>query len=1358
MDFPQSLLTNVHSAGALVTYYGAGSGLWLFNVAESSNEPPANQLTNNSKLVENIGLKLVQTGIVSSQQLKRGATEPHGRTHLEKDISHQPVLPHTHSPMFAEDGDLTIPIIYQAFTLSDVVNLQDDFGENLVGHDDLIVLVPFGSRYTFAGLENDGSDPYIAARHEKDLARAMLKSCGIQLSTQTAWIRLESCTGKLLDKSALDGSLVDHIWWPAHLCFVLHSPKSAGSTDVLNAVANGNFVDPLSEAEQWFLGRGAREAAISAKQKAQEGLRLREKHISEGSAEGQKEDETAVSHANRTEQYLSTQEASGIYPTPPDGLAFNTQGPYTNQDSIDAPSVEAHLSAADAHDILHGSGNASPVTNIAGNHLRKEENQDLFGDMDTDMFDANGLTEADLDFFDEPNTKEDQPEFDYEPATASPMETIPSPEQETLNPGAPPCHMSPSTSQEKTDGGDLQSPEDNEVLTEIIQNQALNETLNENSTTTSISGAASPVGNQEGMAQSTTQTELDQGLEATQKEAPLDMISPQTGGDGVDEKYRGDGRYATALPKTVDGSRPGLALRTTERELPSIGPLLARSDDSSDGTDDGPSDEQSLDEWEDEDRSMSSFDPAGPDVGGRIDGRASKKRKREPNAKAINLATPAESAESPESPVNLSTSPHIGSMQYLLGYSPCKDLVTCEDLPTDVSSILVGNSQKFIQIAQLVADQMVLRNGTMDISPNIARTTDDLIPSASTEDSSEMMREVLLTAFPTTEHHDLKSFTTLDLDTSAFLSSKLKSATQAVGERTRLTHSQSAKWQGDIIFTVQPPFLSVWRGEDATELAPPALYFWEELGLAPCQQRKDILAFCIYPEHGTIQNAASAFLEAMENSYQSCRFGRHQAGSGTQDYQKGLVPVSISSAQPGDVFESLERVYEDFGAQISDGDPDGFQYVVYMVNPFNNDSMLPYLCAAFYRLCSIYACALKLTGKANAKDLVLQVIPLSFLVNCDCLTIPPPKSYIKLAFEVYSRCSPIDGNEDAVSSPFASGSAIRLARPIPKAVNFRLTPQSPEGILANDSSLHLAYSWDVDYQWLACAWSDNLGIKQWSAVYCLQEPQPDFWTAFSATVNEILDTTKEMLQPDSQSWELYIVKDGNLQQRELEAWRFHSASFLQQQVTITILSIELNPPICFPPNKPAVNFPTSAANVDTSPAATTPHEQVLTPDHSSPTATQTPNRQMYNSPAANAASGFADHDLYARLIDVVSETWCMLSPMPIPDPYLPTPHLAFVCMSGYLLKRAGAEDEDGLLPLGVNLISLDLSKNEPGTKQEQEQVLREVLTMYADLACLARLRGTEEWRRGLLPWHVAAARKARRAVIGCMRWGKPEEE
>lgn len=312
---------------------------------------------------------------------------------------------------------------------------------------------------------------------------------------------------------------------------------------------------------------------------------------------------------------------------------------------------------------------------------------------------------------------------------------------------------------------------------------------------------------------------------------------------------------------------------------------------------------------------MSSSDPAGLDLTSTLVGRASRKRKREPNSSSLDLATPAESAQSPESPIDSASGVHMASGQYLLEYLPGGNLLNIwEDLLTDVSSAFVGDTQDFIQIAQLVANQRVLRNGQLDMPAKIARTADGLVSFASSEDSSEIVQEMLLRTFPIMrQHFDLKSFTNLDLDTSAALGSKPKSAAQAVAERIRHAQSQGMKWQGDRIFAAQPPFLSVWRGEDATELAAPALYFWEELGLAPCQQRKDVRAFCIYPEHDTIRDAASTFLEAMENSYQSCRFGRHQAGSGTRDYQQGLVPVPITSARPGDVFDSLERVCEDLG-------------------------------------------------------------------------------------------------------------------------------------------------------------------------------------------------------------------------------------------------------------------------------------------------------------------------------------------------------------------------------------------------------------------------------------------------------------
>lgn len=196
--------------------------------------------------------------------------------------------------------------------------------------------------------------------------------------------------------------------------------------------------------------------------------------------------------------------------------------------------------------------------------------------------------------------------------------------------------------------------------------------------------------------------------------------------------------------------------------------------------------------------------------------------------------------------------------------------------------------------------------------------------------------------------------------------------------------------------------------------------------------------------------------------------------------------------------------------------------------------MLSHLCAAFLKLSTAYATGAKQAGKSSTRDIVLQIVPLNFLAHCDCLVIPPPKAYTKLAFEVYSRCCPAPCSDGTMPSPFTSGSAIRLAKPIPKNVSFQISMQPPVGLLSSDPSLHLAYSWDFNQQWLACAWIDNLGLTQWNAAYCLGDPESDHWAAFAETVKEILDTTKDMLQPSNLPWRLYVVKDNGMYQQELE--------------------------------------------------------------------------------------------------------------------------------------------------------------------------------------------------------------------------------
>lgn len=341
----------------------------------------------------------------------------------------------------------------QLSRLSDVLHTRAISGGNIVNVGDAVFLSPFGSRCAFAGHENDELDSYIAGRKIRATMRALLESCEVHLSTEPVWVCLQSSNGQPLSHDLKQNLHPERFWWPAHLCYVFLSSSRPNLTEVLQRMANGTFVDPLAEVEQWFLERGARDAIIAVKRKDDEERRIQESRLPESGADPQEDNEITMARATRTEQYLSAQEASGIYPTPPDGLTSHTQGLLTSHDSIGATSIEAHLSTADDQETTSGSGNASPITDMTERQFRNEENQDLFEDMDTDMFDANGLTEADFNFFDEPDTTEDSHEIGYEHSTAIQRGSLPSTVQHLSKYMDSPSHTSPVDKQMQIDQG-----------------------------------------------------------------------------------------------------------------------------------------------------------------------------------------------------------------------------------------------------------------------------------------------------------------------------------------------------------------------------------------------------------------------------------------------------------------------------------------------------------------------------------------------------------------------------------------------------------------------------------------------------------------------------------------------------------------------------------------------------------------------------------------------------------------------------------------------------------------------------------------------------------------------------------------
>lgn len=135
--------------------------------------------------------------------------------------------------------------------------------------------------------------------------------------------------------------------------------------------------------------------------------------------------------------------------------------------------------------------------------------------------------------------------------------------------------------------------------------------------------------------------------------------------------------------------------------------------------------------------------------------------------------------------------------------------------------------------------------------------------------------------------------------------------------------------------------------------------------------------------------------------------------------------------------------------------------------------------------------------------------------------------------------------------------------------------------------------------------------------------------------------------------------------------------------------------------------------------------------------------QAFNSPtpasggntAANAPTPGelpSEAESESLLTDICDESWAVvlshrLNGSPHVTEYRPA------LASGYLLRRKGPTDGDGVFSMNVNLIYSQRPQSSHAT------LLRDTLKMYRDLATLSRARGTYNVQRNTLPWHIATA-------------------
>jgi mediator of RNA polymerase II transcription subunit 13 len=578
------------------------------------------------------------------------------------------------------------------------------------------------------------------------------------------------------------------------------------------------------------------------------------------------------------------------------------------------------------------------------------------------------------------------------------------------------------------------------------------------------------------------------------------------------------------------------------------------------------------------------------------------------------------------------------------------------------------------------------------------------------------------------------------------------------------------------LFRIPSPFIRIRRNDALWDVLPPAVTFWNTLGLAPTCGPKNIISYAIFPSHEGLAEATMQFVGDLSLCYESCKLGTHTRGDYLLGYNDGVIPWEIPEDGAAESCDAaLKSVCAKMGVELSELAIEKYtneptvtanvdSLVIYMIDDGECPTSISAIAAGFWVLLNTYSSSCSSVVQSRIPpNLVLQVIPKSLVLENGGVVILANDKLQTLARHVYDKCPKSKPSQDALDLTICSNASIRLADTLPRKIPFELVVEAPSNVMLDNSQLHVAYSKSASGNWITAAFTDNTGRNQTVISYCMSGNR-----TFREVATEIWQTAIQIMQERRVNWRLCIARAGIMGMEELETWTGLANPQQQLQLIVVITSVEIDPDIML--TLPIIASSTAALankpNTQTPVATPAPHGS---PDTIAQTPTGTPSESMASDPASDPDS---------NLVDITDSTWSiilaqrlMLSSGPndyqlslssglimkLP-PATPTTNPFNVaeqvdttnvnCLNVHLhwARHSGKIQETGMAPTSA---MFQLSKVSADT------ILREYLGLFRNLALLAKVRGMSDWMGGVVPWHVLAAQRAADGldrVYGFQRW------
>ncbi|KAI0699800.1 mediator complex subunit 13 C-terminal-domain-containing protein [Cytidiella melzeri] len=323
---------------------------------------------------------------------------------------------------------------------------------------------------------------------------------------------------------------------------------------------------------------------------------------------------------------------------------------------------------------------------------------------------------------------------------------------------------------------------------------------------------------------------------------------------------------------------------------------------------------------------------------------------------------------------------------------------------------------------------------------------------------------------------------------------------------------------------LQPPSFTVTKADGVIQILPPALRFWEKLGLHPRAGAKNVVAFVFFEgSDDEAETEIADWLDKLSAVYTSKHFGTHICGRAAACTRNGLVPVS---------FDTFRKTLVSFVASLPELDT---PMVFYIVTPTRMMNL------ASSSLRQVLSAVKKVKKTYPEAPILIHLLPESLIQGALHNPTLQHAGFETVADAIYERALlPVDRAMSRALLPaddktraLFSEPAFALAGSIHRKVTYSLEAHpSTLDVTDRNLMLHVAYCVSECGKWLFAACIDERGDAHDLRAWIVPDDDSDSFIANNVWEFSMSTATKAHVE-----WRVILAKLGAIGVAELHAWQ-----------------------------------------------------------------------------------------------------------------------------------------------------------------------------------------------------------------------------